>query len=204
MLDLPPARNTHSDAMALKRRFLPWDQLQDKVNSGISWITKESDSNTDFYPRPEKRRYFDGGEVYLSMSLKDGSLFGGCMREECSNRSVLIDNFCPMEQHEKDHFNAALKMHAIAIEADDLDVARENRRFLERFRTDKCFYCRNSTPQVPDANTNESNESDANTHSAVSSVVSSESSSSTTQPSQDPQAHRTEEPTTEIHNPSSS
>lgn len=201
MLDLRPARITHSDAMALKRRFSPWDQLQDKVNSGISWITKESDSNTDFYPRPEKRRYFEGGEVYLSMSLKDGSLFGGCMQEECSNRSVLIENFCPMEQHERDHFNAALKMHEIAIEADDLDVARENRGFLERLRTEKCFYCRNLTPQVLDANTNgKRNESDANTHS----VVSSESSSSTTEPSQDPQAHRSEEPTTAIQSPSSS
>ena len=188
--------------MALKRKFSPWDHLQDRVNSGISWITKESDNNNDFYPRPEKRRYFEGGEVYLSMSLKDGSLFGGCMQEECSNRSVLIDNFCPIEQYEKDHFNAALKMHGIAVEADDLDVARENRRFLERFRTEKCFYCRTLTPQVLHTNSNDtSNERDANTHSAVSS----ESSSSTTEPSQDPQAHRSEEPTTEIqHSPSSS
>ena len=184
--------------MALKRRFLPWEQLQDKVSSGISWITKESDQDTDFYPRPEKRRYFEGGEVYLSMSLRDGSLFGGCTRDVCSNRSVAIDNFCPTGEYEKNHFEAALKMHSIAVSAGDLDVARENRRFIEKFRSEACSYCITAPQQA--SLTDTSNTSDANTHTSVSS----ESSLSTTEGSEAPEVNRSEENTTQTQDSLSS
>ena len=184
--------------MSLKKRFLPWEQLQDKVNSGISWITKESDQDIDFYPRPEKRRYFEGGEVYLSMSLRDGSLFGGCTREVCSNRSVAIDNFCPTGEYEKNHFDAALKMHSIAVLAGDLDVARENRRFLEKFRSETCSYCLTVPDKV--SLTDTINTIDSNTHTSASS----ESSSSTTEGSEAPEVNRSEENTTQTQDSLSS
>ena len=116
------------------------------------------------------------------------------MQENCSNRSILIDNFCPVEQYERDHFNAALKMHALAVEADDLDIARENRRFLERFRADKCYYCRSQEHHAFDTDTNDTiGGSDTSTRP----VVSSESPSSATEESQPQQVHAFETSTTE-------
>jgi hypothetical protein len=102
----------------------------------------------DFYPLPQKRRYYADGKTLLSLALADGFLNAGCRNLDCARRCAPIHNFAPSVEPEKDAFTCALQAHDNAVDANDLQVASEQRLIVELLRDELCTVCRAPAPEA--------------------------------------------------------
>lgn len=122
--------------VGMKRTY---SELGTAIHRNLEWLWPR---RSGFYADYEKRSFFGESSLYRSLALADGSLYGGCLSPSCPTRCVPLATFAPDDDYARAHFDAALCMHADAVYACDLDVARENRQIAERFRCDVCPDCR--------------------------------------------------------------
>ena len=115
----------------------------------------------DFYPPEEKRRYYADGKTLLSLALADGLLNGGCCNPNCARRCAPIHNFAPSNEPEKDTFAWARAAHDNAVDANDLQVASEQRLIVELTRDALCRICRASEAEAEAAEAEAEEEAEA-------------------------------------------
>ena len=92
------------------------------------------------FPIHNKRRFYAASNVYKTVSLSNGKLFGGCTNDDCPNFFSPILQFSGSSKKHK-HFISAIYAYEAAVDSGDLDIANELREKVDELRGDYCAEC---------------------------------------------------------------